>query len=563
MAVFRRLTTVTAAVLFSSATSGLCQPLPDRFDVLIRNAKIVNGTGNPWFSADVGIQGDTIVAIGRLDHRPADRVINAEGLVVSPGFIDVHTHVDEAFGKPASSAILHYLIQGVTTVRPGADGSGTYKIAETKGMWEEHGIGTNAVLTIGFNELRREVLEGDQLRSPTEKELEAMKSVVRQAMREGAWGISTGIEYDGLNIYASTEEIIEVTKPVADLGGIYISHMRDEAAKMLDAIREIIRIGEETGVPVNITHIKATGTDNWGLMKEAVALVNEARARGVAITADQYPFLQGSPIDYITGLIDVPPDMDELAALNRSMRDDESRELRDRFVRKLQQALSEDRLRERLRESTYEQREADPSAVARWGWQDFRIKVAVKNARLVDMTLTELIEEQDRDGFDIVADLILDEPDILFAAASQSPKDMSLALVQDWVMIASDGGGFPVIEDSARPVLAHPRSFASQSVALRKFVREEELLTLEDAIRKMTSLPAQFLGMTNRGLLLEGFKADIVIFDPETIRDNATYADARKYASGVEYVIVGGQISVASGQHNGALNGKVLLKTEQ
>jgi N-acyl-D-amino-acid deacylase len=557
---FRHLITVTTTVLFYSVATGLCQQPPDRLDILIQNGKIVNGTGNPWFYADVGIVDDTIVAIGALDERAAARVIDAEGLVVSPGFIDVHTHVDDALGKPESSAILNYLIQGVTTVRPGADGSGSYKISETKRMWERQGIGTNAVLTIGFNELRSEVLEGNQLRSPTEKELETMKSAVRQAMREGAWGISTGIEYDGLNIYATTEEIIEVTKPVADFGGIYISHMRDEAAKIVDAVREIIRIGEETGVPVNVTHIKAAGTDNWGLMKEVVALINDVRARGIMITADQYPFLQGSPIDFITGLVDIPPDMDELAALDRSLRDDESRELRDRFVQKLQKALSDERLRERLRQSTYEKREADPSAVARWGWQDFRIKVAVKNAALLEKTWEELIEDQGRDGFDIVADLILDEPDILFASASQSPEDMRHALVQDWVMIGSDGGGFPIIEDSAVPVRAHPRSFASQSIALRKFVREEKLLTLEDAIRKMTSLPAQFLGMKDRGLLLEGFKADVVIFDPETIRDNATYADARKYATGVEYVIVGGQISVESGKYNGALNGKVLLK---
>jgi N-acyl-D-aspartate/D-glutamate deacylase len=230
------------------------------------------------------------------------------------------------------------------------------------------------------------------------------------------------------------------------------------------------------------------------------------------------------------------------------------------IVEELQKALSDERTRERIRQSTYEIREADPSSVARWGWQDFRIKVAVKNAPLLEKTLDEIIEEQNRDGFDIVADLILDEPDMLFASASQSPDDMRHALVQDWVMIASDGEGFPTMDESAAPVRAHPRSFASQSIALRKFVREERLLTLGDAIRKMTSLPAQFLGMKDRGLLLEGFKADVAIFDPETVRDNATYADARKYATGVQYVIVNGRISIENGNHRGALNGRVLLK---
>jgi N-acyl-D-aspartate/D-glutamate deacylase len=329
----RRLVASITAVLSFCATTVLSQTPTNRLDILIRDGKIVNGTGNPWFYGDVGILGDTIVEIGELGDRPAVRVIDAEGLVVSPGFIDVHTHTDEALGQPESSAILNYLIQGVTTVRPGADGSSTSQIVETKKLWEEQGIGTNVILTVGFNALRREVLGDDQLRAPTAQELETMKSRVREAMREGAWGISTGLEYDGLNIYASTEEVIELTKLVAEFGGIYISHMRDEAAKILDAIREVIRISEETGVPVNVTHIKATGRDNWGLMKEAVALINGARARGIMITADQYPFLQGAPIDFITGLVDIPPDMGELAALDRSMRESDRRGASESSVR--------------------------------------------------------------------------------------------------------------------------------------------------------------------------------------------------------------------------------------
>jgi len=200
--------------------------------------------------------------------------------------------------------------------------------------------------------------------------------------------------------------------------------------------------------------------------------------------------------------------------------------------------------------------------VARWGWQDFRIKVTDEHPELLERTLDELVEEQGRDGFDIVADLILDEPDMLFASASQSTDDMLYAMSQDWVMISSDGGGFAPVADGARPVRAHPRSFASQSVALRRYVREDGLLTLADAVRKMTSMPAQFLGMKARGLLLEGYQADVVIFDPDTISDRASYADAHQYASGVEVVLVNGVISIQNGSHTGALAGKVLLKTE-
>lgn len=564
MSMQRPLVFLAAATAFA-LLNGCAQPGTGRFDLLIENGKIVDGTGNPWYYGDVGIVGDTIVEIGDLSGRAADRTIDAEGLVVGPGFIDMHTHVDDAFDRPGSSAILNYLIQGVTTVRPGADGSSSHRIAEIKARWEENGMGTNAALTVGFNVVRREVMGEDFLRSPTSGELEQMRSLVRQAMREGAWGISTGLEYEGLHIYATTEEVIQVTRPVAEFGGIYISHMRDEAAHLLDAIREIIRISEEVGVPVNVTHFKATGKKNWGLMKDAVQLINDARARGVTITADQYPFDQSAPIGFITDLIDVPQDMEPFAELrerrrNRDLSPEQRDPLRREFVEELQKALTDESRRERLRESTYEQREANPSSVARWGWHDFRIKVAVENAHLIDKNLLELVEEQGRDGFDIVADLVLNEPDILFASGSMSQNDTRLAMVQPWLMTSSDGGGFPIIEEGARPVRGHPRSFASQSILLRKFVREEKLLSLEDAVRKMTSLPAQFLGMRDRGLLLEGYVADIAIFDPDSIQDHATYADSRRYATGVKYVIVNGNLSVENGEFNGTLNGKVLLK---
>ena len=552
---------VAGAIALSACGNGGPAPRDDGFDILIANGRVVDGTGNPWVHADIGIVGDTIVAIGDLDGRAAATTIDATGLVVSPGFIDMHTHTDDGLGDPALSANLNYLLQGVTTVRPGADGYGTYKIADTKRQWEAHGIGTNAVMLAGHHVIRHEVMGQDQLRSPTAEELARMTAMVRQAMEEGAWGLSAQLEYAGFNVHVTTDEMIAVTRPVADFGGFYVSHMRDEAAGMLAAIEESIRIGQGAGVPVSITHIKATGRDNWGLMRDAVALINDARARGIQIVADQYPFLQGAPIDYITALIDVPRDMETLFALRRALEDSTDRaEARRRFVEGLQAALTDPDMRQRLRQSTYEQRPDDPSAVARWGWQDFRIKVAVDHAHLLEKNIAELVEEQDRDGFDIVADLVLAEPDMLFAAASQSLDDMRHAMVQPWVMISSDGHTAPVTEPGEPPVRAHPRSFASQAIVLRRFVREEGLLTLEDAVRKMTSLPAQLLGMTDRGLLVEGFKADIAVFDPDTVRDHATYDNARQYASGVHHVIVNGQIGVRSGEFNGTRAGQVLLK---
>ena len=537
----------------------------NHYDILIKGGQIVNGTGNPWFYADVGIRGDVIVAIGSLDADKADTVINAEGLVVSPGFIDLHTHCDEDLGKPGYNVNLNYLIQGTTTVVTGNCGMGTYKIAETKADWEKRGIGTNAVLQVGNIPVRRAVMGKDQLRSPTDEELKQMQKLVRQAMQEGAWGISTCLEYEGYDQFVTTEEVIALTRPVAEFGGLYNSHIRDEAYHLLEAIKEIICISEETGVPVNISHLKACGRDNWGLMKEAVRLIQDARDRGIQITADQYPFLQGAPIDFITELVDIPPDMQPLAELREKAYDEElpkteREQVRRQYVKELQNALRDPAKRERLRESTYEKRPDNPSPVARWGWQDFRIKVARKNPRLVDKLLVDLIQEQKRDGFDVIADLILDEPDILFASSSQSVEDNRLAMIQNWVMVSSDGMAYPIIKETDKPVRGHPRDFSSQAIILRKYVREEKLLSLEEAIRKMTSLPAQVLKMKDRGLLLEGYKADIVVFNPETVRDNATYDNALQYASGVEYVLVNGKIAVEKGKFNGTLNGRVLLK---
>ncbi len=256
----------------------LGQAPPVDFDVLIANGKIINGTCNPWFLADVGIRGDTITEIGDLTGRSAARTIDAQGLVVSPGFIDMHTHVGDAFDGNTANAILNYLLQGVTTVRTGSDGSGSFRVAETKARWEAGGIGANAVMMVPFNTIRREVMGADDQRAANPEEVARMRSLAKQGMSEGAWGLSTGLEYGGLNIYVSTEEVVAVTRPVAEFGGVYISHMRDEAGSILEAADEIIRISEAAGVPVQITHLKATGRDNWGEMRRLVTMVDEARA---------------------------------------------------------------------------------------------------------------------------------------------------------------------------------------------------------------------------------------------------------------------------------------------
>jgi len=415
---------------------------------------------------------------------------------------------------------------------------------------------------VGFGDMKREVM-GVEPRAANLEEIEKMKSLLEQAMQEGAWGLSTGLEFIP-DRYASTEEVISVAKVLERFGGIYTSHMRFENEHILDGIRETIRIGKETGVPVNIAHLKITGKNNWGMMKEVVDLVNKARARGVKITADQYPYVQGSPIGQIWTFPEIPDNMQPFSALREKLREEnfdpsQRKTFEKRYIEALQKALANKTKKEQIRQLTVTGRPHDPSPVAMWGWHDFCILVAEKNLHLIGKNFTDLVKEQNRDPFDIVADLIIDEPGILYGSGSQSWDDHDYALKQDWVMVSSDGGAFPIIEDGAKPELGHPRIFGSQARVLRKYVREEKILTLENAIHKMSALPASFLGMKDRGLIKKGYKADLVIFDPVTMRDHATYADFQKYSGGVEYVIIDGKISIENGRYKGALNGKVLL----
>ena len=543
-----------------------CVSAENNFDILIINGKIVNGTGNPWIYGDIGITGDTIVAIGDLSGSTAAKTIDARGLVVSPGFIDIHTHCDNFFGNPDTNANLNYLIQGTTTVVTGNCGSGTYKIAETKAKCEEQGIGTNVIMYVGSGTVRREVIKEEQSRPVTPEELEEMKSIIRQAMKEGAWGMSAGVEY--YDRCATIEELIELTKVVGEFGGIYDPHIREESLSLVEAIEESIRIGEATGVRVNTAHFKATGKKAWGLLKEATGVINEARARGVYITVDMYPYNKTTVGTLISKAIRVPKDMQPLAELsnkmrNRNLTDTEREELREQYLGELVKALSDESKRKQIKETSLVGYPGDPSPVAMWRWDNYTIVSSKKNTELVGKIISDIADEQKRDPFEIVADLIIDERDDVYASSgAMSHDDMKYAMKQDWLMFSSDGSAAPLIKSGDKPRPGHPRAFGSQTRVLRKWVREEKVLTLENAIRKMTSLAAHTLQIKDRGLLLKGYKADIVIFDSETVRDNATYMDSHQYSTGVEYVIINGEISVENSKYNGGLKGKVLLLTE-
>jgi N-acyl-D-amino-acid deacylase len=563
-------------IIFSALTMmmlSLAGAKGEEFDILVKNGKIVDGTGNPLFNGDIGITGDTITEIGDLSGRTAAKVIDAKGLAVSPGFIDIHTHCDGGLGRPDANANLNYLIQGTTTVVTGNCGDGTFKIAEIKEKWEKQGIGTNAVHLVGFGTVRRKVM-GVEPRDATPEELDKIKEIVRQAMKEGAWGMSTGLEYIP-GRYASTEEVIEVTKVVGEFGGIYASHQRDEFDRVPESTQETIRIAEEAGVRANVSHFKVCRKDYWETFKEAVDLINEARERDIYVTADMYPYDRagGGRIISVTrnaGLwipFRVPEDMEPFAEMRKKMRDktlsDVDREkLKEQYIAELAKALSDKSKREQIKQAVLVGTPESPSEVALVGWDCYGVVASKKNTDLNGKILSDIAQEQNREPFDVAADLVIDEPDMWLAVGVMSEEDMKYAMMQDWLMFCSDGSASPILKETDTPRIGHPRAFSSQARVLRKYVREDKVLTLENAVRMMTSLPADLLQMKNRGMLKKGYKADIAIFDPDTIKDNATFTDSRQYSTGTEYVIVNGKISIENGEYDGALNGRLLLLTE-
>lgn len=570
------LSSLTVSVLLFILVS--CQAGRD-FDILIKNGKIIDGTGNPWYYGNIGIKGDTIAAIGNLSAKTSAQVIDAQGLVVSPGFIDVHTHCDRGLGKPETTSNINYITQGVTTVVTGNCGSGSFKIAKTRAEWKKQGIGTNAIMLVGFGTIRTAVM-GVDARSATQEELEKMKSILRQAMTEGAWGLSVALQYIP-DRFALTEELMAMTRVIDEFGGVFNSHQRSEEGELIEAVKETIRIGEETGVRVNATHLKASGKDNWGLLQDVVTLITAARNRGVSITSDLYTYPQCvySPIVLA---FNVPDDMEPLTELNEMLdyyyilrrlgvSIDEVKnsgklppmgrqELLEKYAEELAKALSDTIKRERIKRLTLEGAPEKLNWVPMFGWDSFTIVKVKRNPQLVGKIISDLAIEQNRNAFDIAADLFIKEKnDLVISVFTMAEDDISFALKQDWMMVGSDSGASLHKPGSE----GHPGSYGTFTRILRKYVREEKVLTLENAIRKISSLPAQFLSIKDRGLLLEGYKADIVVFDPDAVRDCSTVLDAHRLSTGIEYVILNGKVSVKKGQYTNALNGKVLLLTSQ
>ena len=547
--------TVAALVtLFGCAGSGGGTPDSDQelpFDVLISGARVIDGTGNPWFRADVGIRGDVIAEIGSLSDRDATRTIEARDRIVSPGFIDMmgQSSLVLITDPPSAESKLR---QGITTYLSGEGGSPAPQSAETQSspliiegdtvrwstyaeyfaIMERFGIPINVVHDVGLTQVRRVVLgEGDI--QPTAAQLEEMKALVRQAMEDGAVGTSTSLIYPPA-VYAQTEELIELTRVAGEYGGVYFTHMRNESYAVLEAIREAITIGEGAGVPVHIYHLKAAGQDNWPLMSDALALIDSARAEGMDVTADIYPYIRNG------------------IGLGSFLHPRHYAEGTDVFLA----TLSDTEVRSRLREEV-----EGTSDWENWyrhvgmDWNNVLI-VSAPDPSVINLSITGAAEVLGVDAWSAFFNLVQN------GGVSVNPKSMNeeqkwQALRADFVMIDTDAS--PV--NPATTVSSHPRAFGAFPRVIAKYVREDGVLTLEDAVRRMSSLAAQRLGLYSRGIVAPGMIADLVVFDEEELRDDADFgADAMQYALGVDYLFINGTLVIDDGQMMDSRPGRLLKR---
>ncbi|HSL21981.1 MAG TPA: D-aminoacylase [Vicinamibacterales bacterium] len=498
------------------------------YDLVVRGGWIADGSGNPAYRADLAIAGDTIAAIApRIDPAGAP-AIDADGLIVAPGFIDIHTHARRGiFEVPTAD---NYVRQGVTTVIEGPDGGSPVPLAA---FLEKVGAARPAVnfgSFIGQGSVRQEVI-GAADRKATAQELERMKELVRQGMRDGAFGLSSGLIYVPGN-FTPHEEVVELARAAGALGGMYISHMRDEAAKVTTSVRDTIDVGEQGRLPAQITHHKIVGVKNWGASAQTLDLVDRARARGVDATIDQYPYTASS-----SGLTIVLPawslDGGQDATVKR---------LADPALRAKVRAAVEENIR-------YDRGGGDPTniVIASCAWDP-----SLAGKSLADITAARGVPVTIESAADTLLTLV-ERGGAQAVYHAMSEQDLERILIHPATMVASDGE-IPVFGRAA----PHPRSYGTFARVLGRYVRERKLLRIEEAVRKMSSFPAQRLGLGDRGLLRPGLRADVVVFDPARVRDTATFEQPHQYAAGFTAVIVNGEVVFRDGKMTGARPGRIL-----
>jgi N-acyl-D-amino-acid deacylase len=551
------LSSVALVLLLGDAPVEGREPAPS-FDIVITNGHIIDGTGSPWYSGDIGIREGKIAFIGNLSAAPRARTIDAHGMVVAPGFIDMLGQSE--FTILVDPRLPSKIYQGITTEITGEGESVAplndailhadqeqYDHYHIQADWrtlgeyfsrlEKQRIGINFASHVGATRVRRMVL-GDDNVQPTPVQLEQMKELVRQAMRDGAVGVSTSLEYAPAP-YAKTEELIALAREASKFGGIYATHMRNEGTGILPAIDEALRIGREAHIPVEIWHLKVGGKPSWGRMPEVVRKINAARAQGIDVSANTYAYTAW---------------FNDFSAFIPAWAHDGGNA-------KLIERLKDSATRERIRKDML-----TPSDQWDNEWQEIPGPEAVligvvHNPQLLPLqgqTLAEIAKSWNKDPMDALFDLLVEDHALTSVAVfGMSEPDVLLALQQPWVSLDNDSSGTSPdgILGQEHP---HPRAYGTFPRILRKYVREEHQLTLEDAIRKFSALPAQRMRFMDRGVLKAGLSADIVIFDPATVHDVATFESPNQLSQGMEYVLVNGVPVIDQSKMTGALPGRVL-----
>jgi N-acyl-D-amino-acid deacylase len=515
------------AALFLGAAWCLAAGLrAETYDLILRGGRVVDGTGAPAFFADVAVRGERIVRVGKVSGA-ARRELDVRGLVVAPGFIDVHTHADEIAGQPEAE---NFLRMGVTTLLAGNCGGSPLDVGRALRAIERRGIAPNFATLIGHNTVRRAAMKGDFDRAPTESELARMKALVRRAMKDGAVGLSTGLIYLP-GTFSKTEEIIELARVAAEFDGIYASHMRHEDWRIEKALEELFRIAQEARIRAHISHIKLAGERAWGQAERVLGRIDRARAEGLDVTQDQYAYTASS-----TGISQLIPD----EAFEGG---------REKFLERLADPAQKARIVETMRRKLRERGREDYAYAVIASFRDdpslngLNLVEAARKLRgsdALDDQIETILEIQKRGGASGV-----------FHGMNEA--DLQTFLRHPNTMIACDSGLRRFGEG-----VPHPRGYGNNARVLGRYVRELGVLRLEEAVRKMTSLPATVFGFAGRGQVREGFCADLVVFDPKTVADTATFNDPHHYPVGIPWVLVNGVIVIDEGRHTGARPGKVL-----
>lgn len=546
-------------------------PATERFDVLITDGKVMDGTGNPWFYADIGIRGGRIVAVGDLAGAAATRTLDARGKLVTPGFVDLHSHAGERGGLVSEDArrraAPNLVAQGATTLVVNQDGRSPWPLREQKEAMQRQGIGPNAILLVGHGAVRSEIMGQDFQRAATPDEVQRMRALVRQAMREGAMGMSAGHEYVPMR-WSTTDEVIALAEEVVPFRGVYVVHERASGTdpmwwlpsegpagppSMLDAVMETIEVAEKTGVTAVQTHIKARGANFWGSGHAMIQMIDRARSRGVNIWADSYPYnTTGSD----GGTVLVPGwalDSDRWGVRGEADAAGSRRDYTANLRRVLDDPTSAARLRADIAHEIRRRGDAENITVFEHPNQSYIGKNLFQISQAEGISPVEAAIKLQLEGFS-------DRPGgARVRGFSLSEIDVEAFAAQPWMATASDAG--VVLPEDGPDV--HPRYYGTFPRKIRHYALERGALSLEDAVRSMTSLPAQILGLRDRGQLREGFAADVVVLDLENLRDKATFFEPHQYPEGVQHVLVNGQFVVENSRITGSLPGKVITPADR